>query len=163
MAPQCRSLGVSIVALFAFPGLAAAQYVAVPPPVHAIYTSGGQSVEQQQTDRNDCQSWATQQSGVDLNRLPPSPTGQAPQGGLVRGAARGALVGVTVGAIAGDSGRGAAIGASGGGLLGGMRRRDQARGQQHDQQQWEQQVNQMIGNWDRFFVTCMQGRNYAVN
>ncbi len=163
MTLRYKSLGVCFVALFVFPGLAAAQYVAVPPPVHAIYPSGGQSTEQLQTDRTECQSWATQQSGVDLNRLPPSPTGQAPQGGLVRGAARGALVGVTVGAIAGDAGRGAAIGASGGGLLGGMRRGDQARGQQHDQQQWEQQVDQMIGNWDRFFVTCMQGRNYAVN
>ena len=163
MTAEYRSVGLTIVALLAFPGFAAAQYVAVPPPVHAIYPSGGQSAEQQQTDQTECRSWATQQSGVDLNRLPPSPTGQVPAGGLLRGGARGALLGVTVGAIAGDAGRGAAIGAAGGGLLGGMRRRDQTRGQQGEQQQWEQQVNQMIANWDRFFVTCMQGRSYAIN
>jgi hypothetical protein len=154
---------VTIVALFTFPGFAAAQYAAVAPPEHAVYPSGGQSAEQQQTDQAACQSWATQQSGVDLNRLQPPPSGETPEGGVLRGGARGALVGVTVGAIAGDAGKGAAIGAASGGLLGGMRRRDQAGGQQQEQQQWEQQASQQTSTWDRFYVTCMQGRNYSVN
>lgn len=163
MKAVCRTLVVACAAVVGLPCAGAAQYVAIAPPQHAIYPAGGQSAEQQQTDMTECQAWATQQSGVDLNRLPPPPSGEVPEGGVVRGGARGALVGVTAGAIAGDAGTGAAVGAATGALVGGMRRRDQAAQQQNEQQQWEQQVSQQIATWDRQFVACMSGRGYSVN
>src|SRR5262245_23360224 len=77
------------------------------------YPSRGQSQQQQQQDRQECHTWAVQQVGFDPTRAPPPgqavapppPSAQAPQGGLVRGAARGAAVGAVGGAIGGDAGK----------------------------------------------------------
>ena len=135
-----------------------------------IYPAKGQTAEQQEKDKFECYGWAKGQSGFDPMAPPtassPPPQQEAPQGGIVKGAARGALVGVTVGAIAGDAGKGAAIGAASGGLVGGMRRKDQAAQQQKAQQQWEQQqaaeYSQKRGAYNRNFSACMEGRGYTV-
>ena len=144
------------------------------PPVFAqdpiIYPNQGQSPEQQEKDKFECYTWAKQQSGFDPMQVPtataPPPGQEAPQGGVVRGAARGALVGVAAGAIAGDAGKGAAIGASSGALIGGMRQQDQKRQQQQAQQQWEQEqaanyANQR-NNYNRAYGACLEGRGYTV-
>ena len=87
----------------------------------------------------------------------------AATGGAVRGAARGALLGVTIGAIAGDAGKGAAIGAASGGLAGGMRSRRARQGAQNQAEQAVNQFQERLAKWDRFYVACMQGRDYTVN
>lgn len=135
-----------------------------------VYPAKGQSQEQLEKDKFECYSWAKQNTGFDPMAQPtastPPPAKEAPQGGLVRGAARGALVGVAVGAIAGDAGKGAAIGAAGGGLVGGMRRQDQTRQQQHSEQQWAQQqaaeYQSKRNSYDRAFGACLEGRGYTV-
>ena len=136
-----------------------------------VFPSEGQSEEQMQRDKIECQIWATQQTGFDPLQTPtatqPPPAQEARQGGLLRGGARGAALGAVGGAIAGDAGRGAAIGASTGALMGGMRRSDQARREQQAQQQWaqEQAAKQAQDRelFNRAFQTCLQGKGYTVN
>jgi hypothetical protein len=147
-----------------------------------IYPARGQSAEQQNRDRYQCHTWAVQQTGFDPTHAapaaasppPPPPPAQAPQGGLLRGAARGAAIGAVGGAIGGDAGKGAAIGAGTGALIGGMRRRDQERQQLAEQQAYQQQVqaaqtNQSAAHADkqssytRAIAACLQGRGYTVN
>ena len=136
-----------------------------------VFPSQGQSQQQMDRDKVECQIWARQQTGFDPLATPrataPPPSREAPQGGLVRGAARGAAVGVVGGAIAGDVGRGAAIGAGTGALVGGMRRSDQVRREQEAERQWaQQQAAQQSQDRDRFnraFRACLQGKGYTVN
>jgi len=136
-----------------------------------IYPQKGQSAEQQQTDKAQCQTWATQQTGFDpLN--PPTASAPRPQHestgpGVVGGAAGGAALGAVIGALAGDAGKGAAIGAASGGLMGGMRsggqrRRNEERQQGYEQQQAAQQQHAR-DQFNRAFRTCLEGRSYTVN
>ena len=91
-------LGLSLVILFPVPALQADIF---------IYPAKGQSQEQQESDKYECHSWAVQQTGFDPMKRPtasaPPPAAEAPQGGLLRGAARGATVGVIGGAIGGSA------------------------------------------------------------
>ena len=136
-----------------------------------VYPTKGQSQEQTERDKVDCQVWAKQQTGYDpmqpATASSPPPSSQAPQGGVVRGAARGATVGVVGGAIAGDAGKGAAVGAGTGAVVGGMRRRDQWRREQEAQRQYQQQQAaqqaQARDQFNRAYKTCLQGRGYTVN
>jgi hypothetical protein len=136
-----------------------------------VFPSQGQSQEQMERDKVECQIWARQQTGFDPLATPtataPPPSTEAPQGGLLRGGARGAAVGAVGGAIAGNVGRGAAIGAGTGALLGGMRRSDQVRREDNAQQQWAQeQAAQQSEDRERFnraYKTCLEGKGYTVN
>ena len=128
-----------------------------------IYPQRGQSAEQQQADRMECEQWARSQTGYApgaqaAQPAPPPPTMQR-SGRVVRGAARGAVLGEVIGD---DAGKGAAAGA----LIGGMRQRDDYRRQQENyyqqQQQIEAQQQALKNNYDRAFGTCMQARGYSV-
>ena len=136
-----------------------------------VFPSQGQSQEQMDRDKVECQIWARNQTGFDPLAMPratePPPSREAAQGGLVRGGARGAAVGAVGGAIAGDAGRGAALGAATGALFGGMRRSDQRRREEEAESQWaQQQVNQHLHARDQFnraFKACLTGKGYTVN
>jgi len=117
------SLFVFGVAVLSLPAAAAAQPY--------IYPNLGQTPQQQESDKGQCYGWAVQQTGFDpsnpqVAQAPPPPMNpgqpQAPQGGMLRGAAGGAALGAVGGAIGGDAGKGAAIGAGVGALFGGMQR-----------------------------------------
>jgi len=135
-----------------------------------VYPNNNQSEEQMEKDKFECYTWAKKETGFDPMATPtastPPPQQQAPQGGVVKGAARGAVVGTATGAIAGDTGKGAAIGASSGALVGGMRRRDQRKQQQHAQNQWAQQesaqYNENRNRYNRAYSACLEGKNYSV-
>ncbi|MCK5573939.1 MAG: hypothetical protein KAJ12_14310 [Bacteroidetes bacterium] len=142
------------------------------PAKRAIYPADGQSPEQQQKDQLECYQWATQQTGWDpfvaYDKLveqgyAAKQTAEEAEGGLVRGAARGALVGVAIGAIAGDAGKGAAIGAAAGGITGGMRSRRARQSAEAEQQAAIDDFNKHLQEWDKYYVSCMTGRNYTVN
>jgi len=142
------------------------------PTNRMIYPAKEQTTEQQQKDQQDCYNWAVQQSGFDpvVEKQKLNQTGQQAQanvdaegGAAVKGAARGAVAGVAIGAIAGDAGKGAAIGATAGGLAGGMRRRDQAKAEQANVDQAVQNYQTGLQNWDKAFMTCLQGKGYTVN
>jgi hypothetical protein len=142
-----------------------------------IYPDRGQSYQQQESDKGQCYGWAVQQTGFDpanpqVAMAPPPPQyygqPQAPQGGMLRGAAGGAALGAVGGAIGGNAGKGAAIGAGVGALFGGMRRIRYEEGQQQMQQQQmyaAQQQNataQGRSNYERAFSACMSARGYTV-
>jgi len=135
-----------------------------------VFPAKGQSQAQMEKDKFECYTWAKQQSGFDPMQASPTasaaPSGQEPQGGVVKGAARGALVGVAVGAIAGDAGKGAAIGAVSGGMIGGMRQRDEkARTQQAKQQQQQEQAAALAAKqstYNRAYGACLEGKGYTV-
>jgi hypothetical protein len=87
-----------------------------------VYPAQGQSAEQQQRDQTECQTWATQNTGIDPVALAQAPvsSGSSSGGGeRVSGMARGALGGLAIGTIAGDAGESAAIGAVVGTMAGG--------------------------------------------
>jgi hypothetical protein len=167
------AVALSVLALSASPTMGQEK---VPPNTNpanrAIYPAGGQTPEQQQRDQLECYQWATQQTGWDpyvaYERLveqgyAAKQTEEAAQGGLVRGAAKGALLGVAIGAIAGDAGKGAAIGAAAGGLTGGIRSRRARRSAEEAKQAAIDEFNRHFQEWDRFYTSCMTGRNYTVN
>ena len=129
-----------------------------------IYPSQGQSCEQQSRDESDCRMWAQQQTGFNPYQGAPTYYSSGPQGGeMISGAARGAALGAVGGAIGGDAGKGAAVGAGVGAAAGLMRRNQARRAQEQAQQQSAAYYNQQMGNYNRAFGTCMQGRGYAVN
>jgi hypothetical protein len=141
------------------------------PTQRVIYPGEGQTEDQQMKDQLECYRWATAQSGWDPYQAhdqlveqgyAAAQSAEQAQGGLVRGAARGALVGLAVGAIAGDAGKGAAIGAAAGGLTGGMRSRRQRRAAQSRADQAVEEFNRHLEVWDRYYVACMEGRDYTV-
>ncbi len=140
-----------------------------------VFPQQGQDQAQQDADRGACHVWAVNQSGFDptMARTTPPPSGEARQGGLLRGAAGGAAGGAVIGAIAGNAGKGAAIGAVTTTLFGGIRRsnrrsQEQAWQQQQyaqaqqQQQQMQQQAQRQMQNYNRAFSACMSARNYRV-
>ena len=142
------------------------------PSDRVIYPSEEQTQEQQMSDQLACYNWSTEQTQWDphVNYKALQQKGYAAQqqadaaaGGAVGGAARGALMGVVIGAIAGNAGKGAAIGAAAGGLAGGMRSGRARRGAQAQAERAINQFKEGLSKWDRFYVACMQGRDYTVN
>ncbi len=142
------------------------------PTDRVIYPSEEQTQEQQMSDPLACYNWSIEQTQWDpyVNYKALQEKGYVAQeqadaaaGGAVGGAARGALLGVAIGAIAGDAGKGAAIGAVAGGMAGGMRSQRARRGAQAQAERAINQFKEGLTKWDRFYVACMQGRDYTVN
>jgi hypothetical protein len=154
---RCNLRHLLVVALLAGAGPALAQQ----PPV--IYPSEGQTMQQQASDEAACRGWAQQQSGFDPAMPPPSTGGGSSGGEVVRGAAGGALLGAVGGAIGGDTGKGVAIGAGVGATAGLMRKNRNNRAQRQADEQSVAAYNQRVGDYNRAFGACMQGRGYAVN
>ena len=127
-----------------------------------VYPQKGQSPQQQSQDTNECQGWASQQTGGP-NAAPQMAAPPPPTTGAGRGAARGAAVGAVGGAIGGDAGKGAAIGAATGALVGGMRRRDQARQQEAVAAQNQQAQAAQSENYKRALASCLGAKGYQVN
>jgi hypothetical protein len=129
-----------------------------------IFPNKGQSQDQQNRDRGECEGWARGQTGYDplAASAGPQPEYQAQQGGAVRGAARGAATGAIVGAIAGNAGKGAAIGAAGGGLVGGMRRADQNAQNRAASANARAQNDRARSEYIRALSACLEGKGYTV-
>ncbi|WP_439899790.1 glycine zipper family protein [Paraburkholderia phymatum] len=127
-----------------------------------IFSSAkGQSQQKQANDISQCQSWATQNTGVNPAVLAQNPANQPPpqqSGQRLRGAAGGAATG----AIAGDAGKGAAAGAIAGTVVGGSRQRRQVAAAQEQQQAAQQQTSQQMATWNRALAASMNGRGYTV-
>jgi len=152
-----------------------------------VYPAKGQSATQQQTDQDQCNAWAADNTGIDPVMLADqaaqqqqqmagqaatqAPTSERKRGGAVRGAAAGAVIGEIVDD---DAGKGAAYGAAAGAIA--QRRRNvkaeqsaaqqQAAQQQQMAQQQEQLAQQQQAQMDTFyraFGACMEGQGYSVN
>lgn len=138
--------------------------------VHAqdmiIYPAKGQSAQQMDKDKAECQAWAKKETGVDplvlaeKSAAQPAPSG--PQGERIKGAAKGAAAGAVVGAIAGDAGKGAAIGAGAGTVAGGARQRSTARAEQQAQQQQQAATKASLDKFNRAYSACLEGKGYTI-
>lgn len=149
-----------------------------------VFPTKGQSPAQQNSDENECFSWAKTNSGIDPFALSSQTAASQPQpaaqntsgapnpggGAAVKGAAGGAAGGAAVGAIAGNAGKGAAIGATVG-VLHGARAKRQAQKQAQVQQQQSQaaasaqsvaQSSQLRSSYNKAFSACLEGKGYTV-
>ncbi|MDB6042193.1 MAG: hypothetical protein JWM63_744 [Gammaproteobacteria bacterium] len=150
-----------------------------PPPVDKpntdvyAYPMHGQTPEQQERDRYECNTWAVKQSGFDPSgpNVPPHDryrvvaAGPPPGTGTAIGAVTGAILGA---AVAGprDAGAGLLFGAVAGGLVGNAS--DQSRAQQtqqivssQDRQQYLA-MEQRASNYRRAIGACLDARGYSV-
>jgi len=155
-------LFIVLVAVTAGMGNASAQSLSSSLGV-VTYPSKGQSAQKQTADEGECFAWAKQQTGIDPMAVASTPTqaqGPAVGGGeRLGGAARGALGGAAIGAIAGDTGKGAGIGAVAGTMVGGSRAR---KNQATKEQQAEQSKANTLGQFNKAFGACMEGRGYVI-
>ena len=155
---------------------------APPPPdkpntdVYA-YPQNGQSPDQQERDRYECNSWAVKQSGFDPSgpNVPPHDryrvvaVGPAPGTGTALGAFTGAILGA---AIAGprNAGAGLVAGAVAGGVIGTAAEQQQrnAAQAQADEINGARSAQQMAAidaqaaNYRRALGACFEGRGYSV-
>ena len=150
---------------------------ATPPPSTQVYfyPTKGQSPAQQDRDRYECYSWASQQTGFDPSQpqLPPHQRLEVvPQPPIGHDAASGAFTGAVLGAVVshpGRSGQGAVIGAIAGTILGAAS--DAAR-QEHAERlqegydrrtsQASAYTEQQASAYRRAMGACLEGRGYTV-
>lgn len=126
-----------------------------------FYPAHGQTFEQEQADRAQCNAWATRATGIDPAALamspPPPPTDSS--GTVAKTTLGGAAVGSIIGGIAGGNwGEGAGIGAVLG-VLGGVRKSRQE--QQQATQEADAQRQQTLDTYYRAVTACMKGRGYT--
>ena len=150
---------------------------AAPPPVPNttvyFYPARGQSADQQDRDKYECNGWAVQQSGFDPS-LPQTPPhlrvavvgGPPPGAGVATGAVTGAVFGAAV-SRPWESGQGALIGGLIGAAIGGIaesaaaeQRRQQAQAYANGAQ--EAALEQKASNFRRAMSACLEGRGYNV-
>ena len=131
-----------------------------------VFPSQEQDKEQQELDEYNCYKWAKEQTGINpmkVDQIEAEQVDTSPDGSAVVGAAGGAAAGAAIGAIAGDAGKGAAIGAVVGGMAG---RRGKVAGDAQQQQQNEQAAvateKELMGNFNKAFAACMEGKGYTV-
>jgi YMGG-like Gly-zipper len=150
-------IGLSVAMLLAITtGLTTAQQM-------IVYPAKGQTPAQQDKDKYECSSWATQQTGFNPTMPPPLPQQSAPPPGVFGTAARGAAVGAVGGAIGGNAGKGAAIGAGVGAVFGGMRQNRYAREQQYASDQATVAYSNQLAAYNRAMAACLTGRGYSVS
>jgi hypothetical protein len=156
----------------------AMQAVPVPPPpppdTHVyFYPARGQSPQQQDRDKYECNTWAVQQSRFDPSapNVPPHlravvSGGPPPGAGIAAGAVTGAVLGAVV-APPWQAGPGALVGALAGAAIGGIaensaaeRTREQVAGSASAAQ--AAQLEQEARNYRRAMSACLEGRGYNV-
>jgi len=139
-----------------------------------FYPVRGQSSEQQDRDKYECNAWAVQQSGFDpsLPNVPPhlhvvvSNAGPPPGSGVAAGAVTGAFLGAAV-SRPWQAGSGALVGALAGAAIGGLAENaaaQQTRAQQAAQANSAQAavIEQKARNYRRAMSACLEGRGYNV-
>jgi hypothetical protein len=155
---------------------------AEPPPDTAVYFYPAQghavpTVEQQDRDKYECNTWAVQKTGFDpsLPNVPPHQRVRVIAGGPPPGAATaaGAVTGAVVGAAVSNpwhAGRGTLIGALAGAAIGGIADversseadRLQAQAEADDSHVRNAALEQRAMNFRRAMSACLEGRGYSV-
>ncbi|HEY9104612.1 glycine zipper 2TM domain-containing protein [Chitinimonas sp.] len=148
-----------------------------PPPSSRVYfyPDQGQSPEQQDRDRYECNGWAVRQSGFDPSLPQPNVSRHIlsrpdPEPG--RDTAAGTVVGAMVGAVASDphhTAEGMAVGALAGAVIGAVS--DQNRKEAADRaesaaiEREQSRSDRLAGNindYRRAMSACLSGRGYTV-
>lgn len=147
----------------------------VPPPPQTIvyfYPVRGQSAEQQDRDKYECNGWAVKQSGFDPS-LPSTPphlrstlVAESPPGaGIATGAAIGAVLGAAIGSPR-DTGAGAVVGAIAGAAVGGAAETASQQGRQQaalsESSAHAASLERQASDFRRAMAACLEGRGYTV-
>jgi hypothetical protein len=147
-----------------------------PTPQIFVYPDNGQSAEQLDRDRYECNSWAVKQSGFDPSQaqVPPHERvqvvgmGPPPGSNTLAGAATGAVVGAIISPPR-AAGGGALIGAVAGAILGASadaanQQRTEAIQQSYDQRDLQAQARfeQRSRDYRRAISACLEGRGYTI-
>ena len=151
---------------------------APPPPSPTVYAypAQGQTDQQLDRDRYECNTWAVQQTGFDPSTATPQPQRRmvAVQGGPPPGSAvaTGAFTGAFLGALFSNpwyAGQGALIGAVGGAIVGGIVESERAKQVHAQQAQLDATVNsrdpvyeRRVSDYRRAMSACLEGRGYNV-
>lgn len=177
---QPAALSGSVAALVLLAGCVtepAPPAVSMPPPDTTVffYPVQGQTAEQEDRDKYECNGWAVKQSGFDPS-LPNTPphlhvraAAEPPPGtGIAVGAVSGAMLGAAV-SNPWESGSGALAGALAGALIGGIAdsvRLEQARAEAANGSDTTGAraalLERMAGNYRRAMAACLEGRGYSV-
>jgi Glycine zipper 2TM domain len=141
-----------------------------------FYPTKGQSPAQQDRDRYECYSWASQQTGFDPSQpqLPPHQRVEVvPQPPVGQSTASGAVTGAFLGAVVSHPSRsleGALFGAIAGTIIGAasdVARQNQATRLQEEYDRRTAQAaartEQQASAYRRAMGTCLEGRGYTVN
>jgi hypothetical protein len=149
-----------------------------PPPSPTVfsYPAQGQTPQQMDRDRFECNLWAVQQTGFDPSHMSPQPQrrvvvvpgGPPPGANVAAGAFSGAVVGAAV-SNPWYAGQGALIGAVGGAIIGGIIDSERSRQVQAQQAQLDATVNsrdpvyeRRVSDFRRAMSACLEGRGYHV-
>jgi hypothetical protein len=162
-------LAFAVAGVFFVSGAAVAQQSVATSLGLFVYPSGGQALEQQTRDEQECYGWAAQTTGIDP-RNPPS--GQqpvaAPQEDTAAAAARGAVGTAARGVLLANAtdndweevaAAGLVIGASRGAN---SARRRNAQAQQQAAATQQQSTQQEVQLFKNAFSACVEGRNYTI-
>jgi hypothetical protein len=150
-----------------------------PPPNVTVYAypQQGQSAQQQDRDRYECSTWATQQSGFSPSapNVPPHERvrvvgGPPPGSGAAVGAVAGGILGAAV-SDPRDAGVGLLLGALLGGAIGaGAEASADAQAQaaadanvNYRMQAQSAQIERRASDYRRALGACLEGRGYSVN
>ncbi len=150
-----------------------------PPPNVTVYAypQQGQSPQQQDRDRYECSTWATQQTGFNPSapNVPPHERvqvvgGPPPGAGVAVGAVTGGILGAAV-SNPRNAGAGLLLGALLGGAIGAGAEASadsqaQAAADAHANNRMQAQAAQIerkASDYRRALGACLEGRNYSVN
>ncbi len=139
-----------------------------------FYPSQGQSPEQQDRDKYECNAWAVKQSGFDPS-LPTTPPhlrtvmvsgGPPPGAGIATGAVLGAVLGAVI-ASPHDSGAGAIVGGITGAAVGGAAEASSEEARQRAAASSAAdaraaQLERQASSFRRAMSACLEGRGYNV-
>jgi hypothetical protein len=146
---------------------------AQPPPATAVYfyPGRGQSAQQQDRDKYECNRWAVQQTGFDPSapQVPPHlrvatiAQTNAAATGMTVGAATGALIGAAI-SRPWEAGAGALAGAIAGAAVGGVAASTAAQqAQASAANRHAAELEQQASNYRRALGACLAGRGYIVS
>jgi hypothetical protein len=129
-----------------------------------VYPKVGQSLEQLEQDKYDCNNYARSTTGFDPYAAQAGQQQQQQQGGgqlksVAKGAVRGALFGV---AWDGDARPGANSGAVGGAVLGRMKGRSKNKMEKEAAEKKAAEQAQLQANYGRAWGACLEARQYIV-
>jgi hypothetical protein len=145
-----------------------------PSPTVFSYPAQGQTPEQMDRDRYECNTWAVQQTGFDPSQAYPQARrrvvavagGPPPGANVAAGAFSGAVIGAAVSAPW-YAGQGALIGAVGGAIIGGIIESERAHQVAAQQAQLDATVNnrdpvydRRVSDYRRAISACLEGRGY---
>lgn len=146
---------------FLLPQLAAAQQIQ---PIF-VYPEKGQSQDQLELDKSQCEMWTFEQIGFPAGYVAGGDPGKGKTSkNAAIGTVAGAGIGAAAGAIGGSPGKGAAAGAAAGligGLIIGSKKKKKAREQAaQEQAAVDAQYND---NYKRAMTVCLTARGYEVS